>query len=139
MLVGLQAALTLMAVGVLLRPAQPRLLSGSKGPAAKLPHRQLRTLCLGHGQQQLPLRGDRQAALGAPGSRESPGDRRLRTAREVLDVIAGRQLHNQSRVRALGCHVTRLVKVLHELRLMVLLPRQQAPSPHSRHQPPWPA
>ena len=108
---GLQAALTLMAVAVLLRPAQPRLLSGSKSPAHKLPHRQLRTLCLGHSQQQLPLQGDRQAVLGAPGSRESPGDRRSRTAREVLDVMAGRQLHNQSRVRAFGCHVTRQVKV----------------------------
>ena len=137
---GLQAAVALMAVAVLLRSAQPTLLSGSKDPAHRLPHRQLRTLCLGQGQQQLPLRGDRQAALGAPGSRESPGDRRSRTAREVLDVIAGRQLHNQSRVRASVRHVTRLVKVLQVA--VACVPAATAAgsfSSLSSNQSPWPA
>ena len=111
-LLGLQAALTLMAVAALLRSAQPRLLSCSRGPAHRLPHRQLRALCLGQGQQQLALRGDRRAALGSPGSGESPDDRRSRTAREVLEVIAGRQLHNQSRVRARVRHMARRERML---------------------------
>lgn len=79
-------------------PAQPRPALQPGRRALGQARRQLRTaavICC----QQTALAWDRQAPAGDAG--EDAGSRRRRTAREVLDIMAGARLQNKSRVRSL--------------------------------------